>query len=140
MLTIRRGNELKRNLKTKKTIMKQILTSCLIGMFLISCGSSGINVSKLPKHTIQKSSLGSKGFRIQINVQDSFLPKVDCEVLINFYKDKAKPSGQVSIHGPSTKLQKLFPEDPNSKKPQVWAYDNLDGTGIHYNELNYGKE
>ena len=120
--------------------MKQKMTICLIGMFLISCGGSGIDVSKLPEHTVQESSLGAKGMRIQINVQDSFLPKADCENLINYYKNRAKPNGQVSIHGPSTKLQKLFPEDPDSKKPQVWAYDNLDGTGIHYNSLNYGKE
>jgi len=118
--------------------MKQAIAGCLIGMFLLSCGGRGIDASTLPQHTVQMTSLGPKGLRVQIDVKESFLPKADCEKLIGFYRKKAEPSGQVSIHGPSAKLQKLFPDDPNSRKPQVWAYDNLDGTGIHYNELNYG--
>ncbi len=126
--------------ENRREIMKQTMVGCLVGMFLMSCGGSGIDASKLPRHTVEQSSLGSKGLRIQINVQDSFLPKVDCENLINYYRDKAKPNGQVSIRGPSIKMQKLFPNDPKSKEPQVWAYDNLDGTGIHYNAQNYGKE
>ena len=116
-----------------------IAAACLIGMFLVSCGGSGIDASKLPKHTVQESSLGAKGSRVQINVQDAYLPKADCENLVNFYKSRAKPNGQVCLYGPSVKMQKLFPDDPDSRKPQVWAYDNLDGTGIHFQTANYGK-
>lgn len=131
---------LRKELQTRRDDVKQMITSSLMGVLLIACGGNGIDASQLPKHTIQESSLGAKGLRIQINVHDSFLPKADCENLINYYKSRAEPSGQVSIRGPSAKLQKLFPDDPKSKEPQVWAYDNLDGTGIHYNDLNYGRE
>jgi hypothetical protein len=97
------------------------------------------NKITLPNHTINKTSLGQKGYRIQINVTEAYLSKELCENLSNYYKDQAKPNGQVTIYGPSIKMQKLFPDDPSAKNPQVWTYDNLDGTGIHYNNYNYGK-
>ena len=118
--------------------MKQFFTF-LIGILLISC-SGGIDKSQLPEHSVEKSSLGTKGARVQINVTATFLPEQDCKNLIAYYKGEAKPNGQVSIHGPSLKMQKLFPNDPESKKPQVWAFDNLDGKGIQFNTMNYGEE
>lgn len=115
--------------------MKNALLLCSSVLILISCGQGAI---VLPEHTVEMTTLHEKGQRVQINVTVDFLPKSDCENLINHYKERAKPSGQVSIHGPSPKMRKIFPNDPAANKPKVWAYDNLDGTGVHYNDYNYG--
>lgn len=96
-----------------------------------------LSISDLPPHTVEITPLDSKGNRVRIDVQVDFLPKAECSNLINFYKDRAKPKGQITINGPSPESRQRFPNDPSADRGQVWAYFNFDGKGIVYNDSLY---
>ena len=117
-----------------------IISTILLMVLLAGCSDDKSSSAGLPSHTVKRSSLGAKGNRVQINVTTTNITKEECITLVKQYKDQAKPNGQVSIYGPSPKLQKLFPNDPKANQPQCWAVDNLDGNGLSFNDLTYGGE
>lgn len=93
--------------------------------------------AEFPEHTVSKTSLGNKGQRVQIDLNNINVTKRECIDLANKYIKEAKPNGQVVIYGPSLKMQQLFSNDPKSRKLFVWAVDNLDGKGLIFNKMNY---
>lgn len=71
--------------------MRKLLIVCSSTLFLSACSdyrgdaikSTEIDANELPSHTVEITSLGAKGQRVQINVQVDFLPKAECQILIN---------------------------------------------------------
>jgi hypothetical protein len=87
---------------------------------------------KLPPHTVaSRVSLGSNRERIQVNSLNPQLSKGDCEKLADNYKPQA---GQVSVHKPSLKFKKLSPKATEQEIMQPFCVNNLDGTGIFFND------
>lgn len=82
--------------------------------------------STLPEHTIVDESRLSEGMRVQINSDNENLTKEQCVLLINAYRDKGLPNGQISVHKPST-IKALG----GSVLP--FCVENFDGEGITFN-------
>lgn len=94
---------------------------------LIILFSSSLHASDpLPAHKIVDESQLSAGMRIQINSDDKNLSREQCTALINAYRKKGLPNGQVSVHKPST-LKGLG----GSVLP--FCIENYDGEGIKFN-------
>jgi hypothetical protein len=86
----------------------------------------------LPPHTVaSRVSLGSNRERIQVNSLNPQLSKGDCEKLADNYKPQG---GQVSVHKPSLKFKKLFPQATEQEIMKPFCVNNLDGTGIFFND------
>lgn len=76
----------------------------------------------LPSHSFEETSLNDRGNRIQVIVTHD-ITKAECEALIDKYRDKAEPAGQVSVHKPNK----------FNGEPAPWCVDNFEGD-ISYNE------
>lgn len=71
-------------------------------VILVISGWSLVSVADvLPEHVLVDETRLSGGMRIQINSKDENLSKEQCIALINAYREKGLPSGQVSVHKPS---------------------------------------
>jgi len=83
--------------------------------------------TEMPIHTIaENDSLAPKnGRRIEIHVNNTNLTKDECRALINTYRKKAGPEGQVGVHKPS-------PMNENRMFP--WCVDNMDEKGIFFQD------
>ena len=104
--------------------MQRILISILISFGLLSCDGSA---ATLPSHTVEITSLAPKnGKRVQVNVKNMLTEK-ECISLIEAYRTKAGPYGQVSVHMPSN--IKAFQE-----KVLPWCVENIDEGGIVFNK------
>lgn len=115
---------------------------CIVGMFVLAIlgaifggnsnkpqNSSTVN---LPQHTLSSdTSLAPKdGRRIEIHVSNEDLTREQCKSLINGYRKKAGPDGQVSIHKPSI---------PLDNKMSPWFVDNMDSKGVFFNDSFFKK-
>ena len=94
---------------------------------MMSVGLSGCGGPDLSPHTVAAdTSLAPKDApRIQLNSNNAQHTKDECTTLINGYRRKAGPDGQVSVHKPSRVLQ-------GNMAP--WCVDNFDGKGIVFND------
>jgi len=81
-------------------------------------------ISDLPKHVVfQRSKVGLDGSEgVYIKLFEADPKRKDCLALINYYRVEAQPNGLVSIQ--------VKHEGESEFWPMAW--DNLDGTGIHY--------
>ena len=106
-------------------VLKVLLVMTLAGM--ISIGLNGCGGPDLPPHTVAAdTSLAPKnGRRIQLNSNTEQLTRDECAALINGYRRRAGPDGQVSVHKPSRLLQ-------GNMAP--WCVENFDGRGIVFND------
>ena len=84
----------------------------------------------LPDHKIvSNTSLAPKnGRRIEIHVLDEGLSKSDAANIVEYYRSSAGLEGQVSVHKPSKMMGGTM---------QPWAVDNLDGSGIMFNDYYF---
>ncbi len=90
---------------------------------LCACGSGG---PPLPQHSVSTDSLEPRaGERVQIDVTKD-ISKEQCEALLDRYREKAEPGGQVSVRKPSDKL---------GGQSLPWCVDNLEGEGVTYNDM-----
>lgn len=79
----------------------------------------------LPQHTVVDESPPPNGMRVQIKVDDANLSQAECSALIEAYRAKALPEGQVSVHKPST-IEVL----DGAVLP--YCVENFDGEGISF--------
>jgi len=94
-----------------------------LGILLALAGCD--NGIPLPKHGVETSPLQPRqGERVQINVDEAVSNDV-CRALIEQYRSRGAPDGQISVHMPSAKLA-------NQMAPR--CVDNFDDTGIIFNE------
>ena len=103
------------------------LAATTLAITLTACGTTNAD---LPEHDVDISALGAKdGQRVQVNV-NSDISKEQCITLIDAYKSKAAPDGQVSVHKPSQMLE-----------GQVAPYcvENFDGAGVRFNDTLFKK-
>lgn len=113
-------------------ISASLLTAVIIeyaepGALTSSESSSERAAHTLPSHVIADDSPvpPRKGHRVQINSQDTDLTKEECRALINAYRHRAAPDGQVSVRKPSQAFNgQLTP----------WCIENFDGQGIRFND------
>jgi hypothetical protein len=82
---------------------------------------------QLPSHTVASdTSIAPKaGRRIELHSSDTELSKAESIALINAYRKKAGPDGQVSVRKPSKVLK-------NRLTP--YAIENFDGNGVVFND------
>lgn len=92
--------------------------------------SNSVDNANLPPHKITTTGLAPKtGKRVEIDVSTD-IDRDQCTALIDAYRGKASPDGQVSVHRPSVILKgELAP----------WCVDNLDGTGIQFKDVFFEK-
>lgn len=78
---------------------------------------------ELPPHVVaDDTSLAPiDGRRVRLSSSDSDLTKDQCVALINAYRKKAGPEGQVSVHKPSKILKGAL---------AAWCIENFDGRGV----------
>lgn len=57
--------------------------------------------NELPDHTVVDETRLSGGMRISLSSNDEDLSKEQCIALINAYREKGLPAGQVSVSKPS---------------------------------------
>jgi hypothetical protein len=97
--------------------------------FLATCSANDVS-RDLPPHEIAKdTSLAPKnGRRIEIHVNDPSLTRDQCTSLINAYRSKAGPQGQVSVRKPST---------AQGGGLQPWCVDNMDKSGVTFNDFYF---
>ena len=85
------------------------------------------NMPELPAHVVAADSPlpPREGRRVQIDSSDADLTREECSALIEAYRDRAAPDGQISVHKPSQILDgKLTP----------WCVENFDGKGVRFND------
>lgn len=82
---------------------------------------------ELPPHTIADDSpLAPKnGRRIEVHSSNPGLSKEECVALIEAYRSRAAPRGQVSVCKPSSQLESAM---------TPWCVENFDGRGITFND------
>lgn len=81
----------------------------------------------LPEHTVEVSSLEPrKGGRVQVRVK-AFISDEDCSALIEAYRDRGAPDGQVGVNMPSN-IEALN----GAIVPR--CLENFDGKGIVFNQ------
>ncbi len=88
---------------------------------------AGCGRPDLPAHRVaDDSSLApKKGRRIHLQVDNPDISKDECIALINAYKKKAGPDGQVAVQKPSKVLGGAM---------APWCVENFDGRGIFFND------
>lgn len=104
--------------------MKQFLGLAFV--LLTACGEGG---SSLPAHTVTESALPTRsGLRVQVNVADD-ITEEQCFALIDAYRSKGEPDGQVSVHQPfvifSGDMAPACHENFDGKGPQLNDYSGL---------------
>jgi hypothetical protein len=111
--------------------MKRFSILLVAVLLAVGCGSSNAPSSSpsstnLPSHTVASdTSLAPKdGRRIEIHVSNPALTKDECTALINAYRSKAGPEGQVSVRKPD-----------KTGELQPWCIDNMDGKPIIFNDF-----
>ncbi len=102
--------------------MRIFLTLFIVGISTVFAENG------LPEHTVADESRLSGGVRIQINSDNENLTKEQCIVLINAYRSKGLPNGQVSVRKPSTVKELKSTIVP-------YCLDNFDGEGIKFNTV-----
>ena len=80
---------------------------------------------RLPDHKVETNPLAMhSGMRVQITVNQE-ITKDQCIALIERYRSRGSPDGQVSVRKPSVKLDGA---------PSPWCVDNFDGRGVFFND------
>lgn len=103
--------------------------SLLIAVIIVVLGMAGCGSSsqELPPHVVaDNSSLAPKnGRRIQLDSINADLTREQCIMLIDGYRKKAGPEGQVGVHKPSKLLEGTM---------VPWCVENFDGRGVFFND------
>jgi hypothetical protein len=111
-----------------------LIAFCFSTLILATGCSEKPSTKNLSDHTLfSNTSLSPKdGSRIEIHVSNEDLTREQCKNIINAYRKKAGPEGQVSVRKPSSVLDnKLTP----------WCVDNIgmDDRGIFFNDGHFKK-
>lgn len=115
--------------------MGKLVSACVLSAAVTACGSASpppapslvsVDTANLPGHiVVADEALPPKGRRIQLGTYSSTFTRDQCTALINAYRPRAAPRGQVSVVKPSKLMHGAL---------SPWCVDNLDGKGVAFIE------